>query len=80
VQNNSLRSSVDQRRYHVAPIGVRSITALFILRDDVIKSILAGIRTSGSSSKPPICILVDQRYDQVRLDLQSLLQELAIAV
>jgi hypothetical protein len=41
------------RRYEVVPSGLRAITALLILRDHVIKPILAGVTTSDPSSKPP---------------------------
>jgi len=67
------------RRYQVVPAGVRAITALLILRDDVIKPILAGVRASGTSSKAPISTLIDQRYDQVRRDLESVFEQVGIA-
>jgi len=67
------------RRYQVVPSGLRAITALLILRDHVIKPILAGVSTSAPSSRPPISTLVDQHYDQLRLDFQPLFQELGIA-
>jgi hypothetical protein len=58
------------RRYQVVPVGVRPITALLILRDHVIKPILAGGKASAPSSKPPISTPVDHRYDQLRIDVQ----------
>jgi len=67
------------RRYQVVPAGIRAIAALFILRDHIIKPILAGIHTAAPSSKPTIPSLLDQRYDHVRVDLQSLFEDLGIA-
>ncbi len=67
------------RRYQVVPSGIRAITALLILRDHIIKPILAGVSTSAPSSKPPISTLVDQHYDRVRIDIRSLFEELGIA-
>ena len=67
------------RRYQVVPAGMRAVTAVLILRDHVIKPILAGVRTPAASSKPPISTLLDQRYDQIRIDIQPLFEELGIA-
>jgi hypothetical protein len=50
-----------------------------ILRDEVIKPLLAGVTTSFRCSKPPISTLIDQRYDRVRTDIQSVFEELGIA-
>jgi hypothetical protein len=67
------------RRYQVVPAGIRAITALLILRNEVIKPLLAGVKTSSPCSKPPISTLIDQRYDKVRTDIQSVFEELGIA-
>ena len=67
------------RRYQAAPSGMRAIAALLVLRDHVIKPILAGVRTSAPSAKPPISTLIDQHYNQLRLDFQPLFEELGIA-
>jgi hypothetical protein len=67
------------RRYQIVPAGIRAIAALFILRDHVIKPILAGVRTSGTSSKPTVSSPIDQHYDHVRADVQSLFEKLGIA-
>jgi hypothetical protein len=67
------------RRYQVVPAGIRAITALLILRDNVIKPLLAGVKTSSPCSKPPISTLIDQRYDQLRTDIQFVFEELGIA-
>jgi hypothetical protein len=67
------------RRYQVLSVGLRAITALLILCDEVIKPILAGVRTSASSRKPTICNPIDQRTEQLRISLQPLLEELGVA-
>jgi hypothetical protein len=67
------------RRYQAAPSGMRAIAALLVLRDHVIKPILAGVRTAAPSRQPPISTLIDQHYNQLRLDFQPLFEELGIA-
>jgi hypothetical protein len=42
------------RRYHTPPDAVRTITALLVLRDQVIKPILAGVRSPRPNPlRPP---------------------------
>jgi len=67
------------RRYQAAPSGMRAIAALLVLRDHVIKPILAGVRTATPSAKPPVSMPIDRYYDQLRLDFQPLFEELGIA-
>jgi hypothetical protein len=40
---------------------------------------VAGVRTSASSSKRTISNRIDQHYEQIRIDVQPLLEELGIA-
>ncbi len=67
------------RRYHVSPPGMRAIAAMVVLRDHVIKPILAGVQTSVRPPKPTISFPNDQHYERLRLALQPLLQDLGIA-
>src|SRR5712692_5202641 len=67
------------RRYQLMPPSMRAITALLVLREHVIGPLLAGARTPPRDSKPATWTLVDQHYQQLRLDMQPLFQELGIA-
>jgi len=67
------------RRYQLSPPSMRAITALLVLREHVIGPLLAGARTPPRASKPATWTLVDQHYQQLRLDMQPLFKELGIA-
>ena len=67
------------RRYQLSPPSMRAITALLVLREHVIGPLFAGARTPPRASKPATWTLVDQHYQQLRLDMQPLFQELGIA-
>ncbi len=67
------------RRYQVSPPSMRAVTALLLLREHVIAPLLAGARTPPRASTPATWTIVDQHYQQLRLDMQPLFQELGIA-
>ena len=67
------------RRYRAPPDGVRTIAALLILRDQIIKPILAGVRTRKDGRKPSTGSVIDQHYETLRLDLRHLFHDLGIA-
>jgi hypothetical protein len=67
------------RRYQAPPAGVRTIAALLILRDQVIKPVLAGVRNRKVGRKPTTWSVVDQHYETLRLDLRHLFRDLGIA-
>jgi hypothetical protein len=67
------------RRYRVPPAGVRTIAALVILRDKVIKPILAGTATSKMGRKPKNWSPIDEHYDTIRKDMQILFEDLGLA-
>ncbi len=67
------------RRYQVQPRAMRTIAALFILRDYVIAPILAGIRSPRLGRKPATWTPVDRHYEQLRIRMQPLFHELGIA-
>ena len=58
---------------------MRAITALLVLRDHVIKPILAGAQTSTRPPKPTIFTPTDQHYERLRAALQPLFDDLGIA-
>jgi len=67
------------RRYQVSPSSMRAITALHVLRDHVIRPVLAGSCATNPDSQPKTPSSYDQHYQRLRLDLQPLFQELGIA-
>jgi len=59
--------------------SMRTVTALLVLREHVIGPLLAGASHTTARPKPATWTLVDQHYQQLRLDMQPLFQELGIA-
>jgi len=51
------------RRYHAPPEALRTITALLVLRDQVIGPILAGVRVPRRGRKPNNWTCTDQHYE-----------------
>jgi hypothetical protein len=67
------------RRYQVSPPHMRAITALLILRDQVIRPLLAGVRAPQPHAQPTLWPALDQHYQRVCLDLQPVFDELGLA-
>jgi len=66
------------RRYHVPPQAARTIAALLTLRDQVIAPILAAVRSPRMGRKPAHWTRVDRDYERIRIDMQTLFNDLAI--
>jgi hypothetical protein len=67
------------RRYEVSASSMRAVSALYVLRDQVIRPLLAGVRTTQPHPQPILAPALDRHYERLRLDLQPLFQELGIA-
>lgn len=67
------------RRYEPVPQGIRTIAALLILRDQVIKPLLAGVGRPKPGRKPKNWSSIDQHYQTLRTDMQNLFNDLHIA-
>jgi hypothetical protein len=67
------------RRYQAPPDALRTIAALLILRDQVIRPLLAGVRTRRAGPKPRTWSAIDAHYETLRLDLRHLFHDLGIA-
>jgi len=67
------------RRYHVGTPAARTIAALPTLRDQVIAPILAGMHSPRMGRKPAHWTRVDRDYERIRIDMQTLFNDLAIA-
>jgi len=74
-----IKTVPSSRRYRVPPAGVRTIAALVILRDKVIKPILAGTAKSKMGRKPKNWSLIDKHYETIRKDMQTLFEDLGLA-
>ena len=66
------------RHYHVPSLAARTIAALLTLRDRVIAPILAGIRSPCMGRKPAQWTRVDRDYEQIRIHMHMLFNDLAI--
>jgi len=67
------------RRYDVSASSMRAVSALYVLRDQVIRPILAGVRATQHTPQPTLAPALDRHYERLRLDLQPVFQELGIA-
>jgi len=68
------------RCYQVAPDGLRTMTALLVLREKVFRPLLAGARSTASPSLPERASPVEDLYRTLRTDLQNLFGLLNISV
>jgi len=66
------------RRYRVPPSAARTIAALLTLRDQVIAPILAGVRSPRQGRKPTHWTRIDRDYEQIRIRMQTLFDDLAL--
>lgn len=67
------------RRYAPTSDGLRAITALSVLRDKVLKPLLAAAISQERGPQPTTATILDQRYQAVRKEMQLLINELQIA-
>lgn len=67
------------RRYCVPPEAVRTMGALVILRDKVLRPILAGVSKPKITPKPTNWSPIDQHYEAVRQGMFTLFEDLGIA-
>jgi len=68
------------RSYQVAPDGLRTITALLVLREKVFRPLLAGARFTGSQSLPDRSSPLDDLYRTLCANLLNLFGLLNISV
>ena len=66
------------RRYQVPTPAARTIAALIALREQVIGPILAGVHSPRRGRKPATWTRVDQDYEALRIDMQTLFHDLGI--
>jgi hypothetical protein len=66
------------RRYQIPPQAARAITALLVLRDQVIAPLLAGITVRRRDRIPTTWTPVDRDYEALRIDMNTLFRDLGI--
>jgi hypothetical protein len=74
-----VRTVARSRRYYVPPEAIRQIAALVIIRDKILRPLLAGVGYSETGRKPPNWSPIDERYHAVRQNMLALFQHLRIA-
>jgi len=74
-----LRKIPQSRRYSLPQQAVPTIAALVIIREKLLRPILAGIRKPTIGHKPRNCTPIDQHYENMRQDMLTLMQDLRIA-
>jgi hypothetical protein len=67
------------RRYTVPPQGLRAVAALVLLREKVIRPILAGIAQPKLGRKPKNWSPIDTHYEAIRQNMFTLFEDLGIA-
>ena len=66
------------RRYEPEPDGLRAMTALVVLREKVIRPLLAASQRSESQTKPNHPTPVDHHYEHLRAGMRNLFLELGM--
>jgi hypothetical protein len=76
---NLLIKVADSRRYSIPPEAIRTIGALVILREKVLRPILAGVGKPKMGRKPKNWSPIDEHYETIRQDMFILFNDLRIA-
>jgi len=76
---NLLTKLDDSRRYSIPPQAIRTIGALVILREKVLRPILAGVGKAKMGRKLKNWSSIDEHYEAIRQDMFILFQDLRIA-
>jgi hypothetical protein len=76
---NLLIRVAKSQRYRIPSEAIRTIGALVVLREKVLRPILAGVRNTTSPRKPNNRSLIDEHYETIRQDMLTLFGDLRIA-
>jgi hypothetical protein len=66
------------RRYCIPPTAIRAVAALVILREKVLRPILAGVAKTTTGRKPQNRSIIDQHYATICQAMITLFQDLRI--
>jgi hypothetical protein len=67
------------RRYEPVPEGLRSLTALLVLREKIIRPLLAASLQPEPPAKPAHPVPLDHHYEHLRAGMRNLFIDLGIA-
>ena len=67
------------RRYDAPPAGIRILAGMFILREKVIKPVIAGLGKHHVGRPPKYIHPLDQHYDNLQRELRQTFETLALA-
>jgi hypothetical protein len=67
------------RRYEPVPEGLRSLTALLVMREKIIRPLLAASAQPQPTAQPAHPTPVDHHYESLRAGMRCLFTELGIA-
>jgi len=74
-----VRRISNSQRYEPIPSGLRALAALLILREKIIKPLLAAAQAARKARRPKIPTPLDLHYECVRVGMQGVFHELGIA-
>ena len=74
-----LRKIGNSRRYQPTLEGLRALTALLVLREKIIKPMLAASGRPQPSSQPANPTLLDHHYETLRTGMRNLFTALGVA-
>jgi hypothetical protein len=77
--SNCTRRSVRRTRYRPSPTGLRAMTALVVLRDKIIKPLLAGCCHRERGRKPRSVTALDAHYERLQTEMQGLFDHPGLA-
>jgi len=77
---NLVHKIENSRRYEPVPDRLREMTALFLLREKVIKPVLAGAGTTRRGPKPKHQSQIDIHYANLQIEIRNLFQTIGLAV
>ena len=70
----------NSRRYEPVPNGLREMAAFFVLREKVIKPVLAGAGKIRRGPKPKYQNQTDLYYANIQTEMRNLFQTIGLAV
>ena len=76
---NLVHKIKNSRRYETVPDGLRTITALLVLTDKVIKPVVAGAEKMKRWPKPKNQLPIDVHYQNLQIEMNNLLHSIGIA-
>ncbi len=76
---NLVRKMDKSRRYEAVPEGLQAMAAWLVLREKVIKPVLAGAGKPRRGPKPKHQSLIDAHYETIQVAMRNLFQAIGIA-